>query len=54
MLYFVVSISRMDGTRPPTNEKSITKQKTVIISASSTPMRISLPHGAGKWPIMYT
>ena len=54
MLYFVLSISRMEGSRPPINEKSVTKQKTVIIVVSRTPMRISLPHGAGKWPIMYT
>ena len=54
MLYLVFSISRMEGTMPPMKEKSVTKQKTVIISASITPMRISLPHGAGKWPIMYT
>ena len=36
MLYFVLSISRMDGSRPPTNENSVTKQNTIIISVIGT------------------
>ena len=54
MLYLLLSISRIAGTMPPTNEKRMTKQNTIIMVVSSTPTRISLPHGAGKWPIMYT
>ena len=54
MLYLLRSISRMLGSIPPRNEKRITTQKTIIMVVSSTPTRISLPHGAGKWPIMYT
>ena len=38
---------------PAISDVSITKQKTVAISASSGPKRVSLPHGAGKWPIIY-
>ena len=33
-------------------ESSMIRQKKTAITASSTPTRISLPHGAGKWPIL--
>ena len=32
-------------------EQSMTPRKNSASSASRTPARISLPHGAGKWPI---
>ena len=37
---------------PPSTLSSITTENSSAISGSITPAAISLPHGAGKWPIM--
>ena len=38
---------------PPTRERNITMENAIAIKASNGPARSSLPHGAGKCPIIY-
>ena len=53
-LIFLSGMSRNISRRPPLTDSKLIRQNNSAINASSAPARISLPKGAGLYPIVYT